>query len=96
MLKPKYQHFRSSILLQSIFSSQGAIFISDDIFTSIFVVDISPTSLTGGIFGSELQNMLAGAEEDLTKDKIGAKVGEMTSFARQDCLFCTRGCDNHG
>ena len=40
--------------------------------------------------------MVTSAQEDLTKDKIGAKVGEMTSFARQDCLFCTRGCDNHG
>ena len=48
------------------------------------------------IFGQKLQNILASAQEDLTKDKIGAKVGEMTSFARQDCLFCGRGWDSHG
>ena len=48
------------------------------------------------IFVQKLANMVASAQEDLTKDKIGAKVGEMTSFARQDCLFCGRGWDSHG
>ena len=56
-----------------------------------------PYSLDGEvIFGQKLQNILASAQKDLTKDKIGAKVGEMTSFARQDCLFCGRGWDSHG
>ena len=35
----------------------------------------------------------ARAQEDLTKDQIGTKVGEMTSLLRQDCVFCETWCE---
>ena len=35
----------------------------------------------------------AGPQEDLTKDQIGTKVGEMTSLLRQDCVFCETWCE---